>query len=188
MYGTVVKKEDKKTDSREPQLVVVFGLPGSGKSTFARELSDAIGARVINSDAVRDEFFLRGNYAEKAKDKVYAEMLKMAVNSIENGNSVVLDGTYYKEKLRDQVVNKARGLHLIPHFIEVKANEEVIRDRVSVKTKSTDADYDAYLALKAKFEPLCCWHLIVHSDCQTPEEMLTKALIFIGTYHEVMEN
>ena len=181
-------KKQKEIAKRAPQLIVVFGLPGSGKSTFARDLSDAIEARVINSDVVREEFLLRGNYAGKAKEKVYAEMLKMAVNSIENGDSVILDGTYYKEKLRDQVVNKARGLHMIPHFIEVKANEEVIRDRVSIKTKSTDADYDAYLALKAQFEPLCCCHLIVHSDCQTPEEMLTKALLFIGAYHEAMGN
>ena len=179
-------KEQKEITKRDPQLVVVFGLPGSGKSTFAQELSSAIDARVINSDMVRDDVLLRGNYADKAKEKVYAEMLKMAVNNIKNGDSVILDGTYSKEKLRQKVVSKARELHLIPHFIEVKADEEVIRDRIRAKRKESDADYDVYLNIRAQFEPLCSRHLVVRSDYQTSEEMLTKALLFLGIYHEVM--
>jgi hypothetical protein len=173
---------------RDPQLIVVFGLPFTGKSTFARQLADVIEGRVISSDFTRDDILLRSNYGHKAKEKVYAEMLRMAVCLIENGDSVVLDGTYYKESLRRKVVKKARGLHLISHFIEVTADEEVIRDRIRAKRKEIDADYDIYLNIRAQFEPLCSYHLILHSDCQTPEEMLTKALIFIGIYHEAIEN
>jgi predicted kinase len=181
-------KEHAAITKRDPQLIVVFGLPFSGKSTFARELADAIGGRVINSDIIRDDFLLRGNYGNKAKDKVYAEMLKIAANLIENGGSVVLDGTYYKESLRRKVANKARELHLIAHFIEVKADQEVIWDRIRSKRKEPDADYDVFLNIRAQFEPMCSYHLIVHSDCQTSEEMLTKALLFIGIYHEAIGN
>jgi predicted kinase len=180
------KKEHKEIAKSAPQLVIVFGLPGSGKSTFARKLSDAMEARVINSDIVRNDILLRGNYADKAKEKVYAEMLKMAVASIEHGDSVILDGTYYKEKLRRKVINKARELNLIPHFIEVKADEDVTRDRINVKRNESDADYDVYLTIRAEFEPFCSYHLIVRSDCQSPEEMLTKALLFIGICHEAV--
>ncbi|MBS1523545.1 MAG: AAA family ATPase [Bacteroidetes bacterium] len=181
-------KEHKDIARRDPQLIVVFGLPGSGKSTFARELACAIDARIINSDMIRGEILLRGNYSEKAKERVYSEMLKMAVAKIEHGESVILDGTYYKEKLRRKVEKKAQELHLIPHFIEVKADEEVIRQRVSRRREDSDADYDVYLNIRSQFEPLCSYHLIVHSDSQTPEEMLTKALLFIGIYHEAMGN
>jgi predicted kinase len=181
-------KEYRGIAKRDPQLIVVFGLPFSGKSTFARQLSEAIDARVINSDIVRDDYLLRGNYAEKAKEKVYKEMLKMAAETIVHGGSVILDGTYYKEKLRRKVTGKAMELHLIPHFIEVKADEEVIQSRISAQRQESDVNYDIYLNIKKQFEPLCSYHLIVHSDYQTPEEMLTKALLFIGIYHEVMEN
>ena len=102
---------------------MVFGLPGSGKSTFARELSSATDAGVINIDIVSDDVLLPGNYAEKAKQKVYAEMLKMAVINIGM-----------------EIQSKARELHLIPHFIGVKPDREVIRDRISVKRKESDAD------------------------------------------------
>jgi predicted kinase len=37
------------------RLVVVGGLPGTGKSTLAAGLADALGATVIRSDEVRKE-------------------------------------------------------------------------------------------------------------------------------------
>ena len=40
-----------------PVLVLLVGLPGSGKSTLARRLAPAIGAAVLESDAVRRTFF-----------------------------------------------------------------------------------------------------------------------------------
>lgn len=154
-------KDYKGITKRDPQLIIVLGLPASGKTTFAKELASAIEARAINSDNIRDEVLLRGNYTEKAKEKVYTAMLKLAVSRIESGESVILDGTYYKEKLRRKIVNKAQELHLIPHFIQVKADEEVIRERMSPARKESDADYDVYLNIKSQFEPLCSYHLII---------------------------
>ena len=49
-------KGHKQIAKRVPKLIVVFGLPFSDKSTFAKELSEAMGAQVINSDFVRDDF------------------------------------------------------------------------------------------------------------------------------------
>ena len=37
----------------QPVIYVMRGLPGSGKSTQARELSKRIGAEVVNRDALR---------------------------------------------------------------------------------------------------------------------------------------
>lgn len=179
-----MKKKNNETIERHPQLIVVFGLPGSGKSTFAERLSAATDARLINSDVIREDFLLRGKYTESAKEKVYTEMLKIAMEAIKNGDSVILDGTYYKESLRQKISYTAQVMHLIPHFIEVKADEEVIRERIGRKREESDAGYDVYLKIREQFEPMCDYHLIVHSDAQAPEEMLTEALLFIGIYHE----
>jgi len=34
-------------------IIIVFGLPGSGKSYFASKLAERINARYINSDVIR---------------------------------------------------------------------------------------------------------------------------------------
>ena len=73
----------------------------------------------------------------------------MAVETIKNGDSVILDGTFYKEKLRQKVESSAREMHLIPHFTEVKADEEVIRNRIG----SQGAKYSG---------PLCETHARCH--------------------------
>ena len=189
MQNTETMKEGYcEPDGQNSKIIVIFGLPGCGKSTFAQELSVAINASLISSHLVRDEFLLRGNYTDRVKEKVYTEMLNMATAALKHGGSVILDGTYYKEGLRRKVISKARELHLIPYFIEIKADEDVVHDRIKARSIEGDADYGVYLKIREQFEPMCDYHLIMHSDIQTTEEMMTEALLFIGIYHEVTEN
>lgn len=183
-----MKEGYRETNKRDAKIIVIFGLPGCGKSTFAQALSAAIDASLISSHIVRDEFLLRGNYTDKVKEKVYTEMLNMATAVVKHGGSVILDGTYYREDLRRKIISKARELHLIPYFIEIKTDEAVVHDRIRARSIESDADYDVYLKIRERFEPMCDYHLIMHSDIQTAEEMLTRALLFIGIYHEVTEN
>lgn len=51
--------------NRNPYFVMMVGLPGSGKSTYAKELADEMRAVICSSDAIREE--LRGD--ENSQDK-----------------------------------------------------------------------------------------------------------------------
>ena len=42
---------------RCPALIIMVGAPGSGKSYLARTLSGALGAEIIQTDAVRKELY-----------------------------------------------------------------------------------------------------------------------------------
>ena len=42
---------------RRPALVIMVGAPGTGKSYLARTLSGALGAEIIQTDAVRKELY-----------------------------------------------------------------------------------------------------------------------------------
>src|SRR5205807_565194 len=73
-----------------PGLVLVGGLPGTGKSTLARALADRAGFTVIRSDVVRKELARRPPneptpldkrsklYSAKWTDRTYAECLRQA--------------------------------------------------------------------------------------------------------------
>ncbi|MGY2124239.1 bifunctional aminoglycoside phosphotransferase/ATP-binding protein [Nocardia gipuzkoensis] len=88
------------------RLVLVGGLPGTGKSTMAARLAAATGAVVISSDSVRAGLraagsiagaagvFGAGAYRPAAKALVYTQMLEQARRRLERGISVILDASW----------------------------------------------------------------------------------------------
>jgi predicted kinase len=56
-------------------IIIVMGLPGSGKSYFAQRLAITINADYISSDRVRKTMMSSRTYSTKEKLLVYDEML-----------------------------------------------------------------------------------------------------------------
>ncbi|QBS46579.1 AAA family ATPase [Nocardia sp. CS682] len=88
------------------RLVLIGGLPGTGKSTVAARLSAATGAVVLSSDHTRKQLSATGDvsgaageygtgmYSPAGKARVYAELLARARSLLESGVSVILDASW----------------------------------------------------------------------------------------------
>lgn len=159
-------------------IVIVFGLPGSGKTYFASKLAPRINGLHISSDRVRQQMQKQGIYDEPAKMEVYHEMLTLMENAAFSKN-VVLDATFYKEDVRNAFKEKSKELRINLYYIEIKAEELIIRERISKKRDETEADFDVYLKIKNTFEPLEEDHLILDSSKEELNEMLNKAEQYI---------
>jgi aminoglycoside phosphotransferase family enzyme/predicted kinase len=95
------------------RLVLVGGLPGTGKSTLAGGLSAATGWPLLRSDVLRKELaglrptesaaaaFRAGMYGAEATASVYAELLSRAAALLRSGRSVILDATWTRQCWRD---------------------------------------------------------------------------------------
>jgi predicted kinase len=160
--------------------VIIFGLPGSGKTFFAEKLASRIGGSHISSDTVRQQLQQTDKYREQAKMAVYYEMLKLMGKAISHQQNTVLDATFYQQDIQKLFKKKASLLNSPLYFIEIRADESTIRDRVSKKRKESEADFKVYLQIKNVFEPLVEDHLILYSGRDEPEEMLTKTLTYIN--------
>ena len=57
-------------------IVIVFGLPGSGKSYFATRLVKKLKARYVSSDIIRKDFTFKSKYSYSAKWRMYMKMLE----------------------------------------------------------------------------------------------------------------
>jgi len=147
-------------------LIVVFGLPATGKTFLARELASQLGFLHLNTDNTRKKILSRPGYTDKEKDLVYAKMFEFVSDYLKRGRDVVIDGTFYKDKLRKKLKKLAKEANTNPVFVEMTAPEEVVRGRTSERKKrpsESDADFRVYKKIEKDFEPLKESHLVIDS-------------------------
>lgn len=152
-------------------LIIVFGLPGSGKSFFAKKLASELKAHYYSSDRFRKKLFKNPTYSEEEKEAVYDQIVRRIME--EKPNSAIVDGTFYKLKLR----NKFQALDRPLFWIEVHAGEDVIRKRLAEDREDSDADIMVYEKIKEQFEPFKSLYLSLESG--DINKMISEALKYI---------
>lgn len=97
----------------EPLLVMMMGLPRSGKSTQARALSEQLNAPIVNPDCVR--MALHGHaFIPSAEDFVWAIVRNMvSALFMADHRVVILDATNTTRKRRDEWKRHRRALILV---------------------------------------------------------------------------
>lgn len=95
------------------RLILVGGLPGTGKSTLAARVGAALGAAVLRTDEVRKELagldpampapagFGQGLYAPEMTGRTYRELLGRARAALAAGESVVADASWHDPAWRE---------------------------------------------------------------------------------------
>jgi len=176
------------------RLVLVGGLPGSGKTTLARRLGDALGATVLRSDCVRrarheprkatqePPAFGRGRYRGAATEAVYDELLDRAAELLGTGRSVVVDASWTSEARR----RRARSLaeRAVADLAELRCSaprptrEARIAGRARAATDASEATAAIGRAMAAAEDP---WPEAVPIATETaPDDVLARALASLG--------
>jgi predicted kinase len=159
-------------------IVIVFGLPGSGKSFFAVKLAGMIKADYINSDQVRRAMFTVREYSEREKLSVYNQMLVQMHKALQQHKNLVLDATFHTNDIRKKFLDTAEGFDDII-FIEIIAKESLIKERLKRPRKDSEADFEVYQKIKKQCEPLKTDHLILQSTDDNITEMLERTAAYL---------
>ena len=72
------------------KIILIMGLPGSGKTTLANELAPMLNAKRLNADEVRKEAN-DWDFSEEGRKRQAKRMAKLAIKLKEDGNYVVAD-------------------------------------------------------------------------------------------------
>ena len=143
--------------AKRPALLLVSGLPGTGKSTLARGLAERAGFRVIRSDVVRKELagltattrssaeFQQGIYSPAWTDRTYAECLRQATRALLSGERVIVDATFLEDDRRRAFLQAAIRLGVPALWLVCEALEECVRTRLAARHgDASDADWSIY--------------------------------------------
>lgn len=94
------------------KLIIMVGLQGSGKSEQAKVLKILEGARLIESDMIRHNWF--DNRQDKETNrKLFEYIHAQVVEELKNGCSVIVDATNLSYKHRMELIKKAKKAN--PH-------------------------------------------------------------------------
>jgi aminoglycoside phosphotransferase family enzyme/predicted kinase len=151
------------------RLVLVGGLPGTGKSTVAQGLGDALGWPVLSSDEVRKELaglspltsapapFRRGLYAPERTDTTYTELLRRAREAMARGSSVIVDASWSDGSWRERAANLANttASDLVPICCEVADMDAEARlhRRAACGEATSDATPAVRRAMAGRWQP-----------------------------------
>lgn len=90
-------------------FIMMVGLPGSGKSTYAQCLARSFNTKIISSDAIRQECF--GNEEFQGENKAVFEILHARVTgALSHGENVIYDATNIKYKKRMAFLQQIKNI------------------------------------------------------------------------------
>lgn len=88
-----------------PQFIMLVGVAGAGKSTFARNLSELRHYEICSSDAIRGELW--GDESDQREpNKVFQVMLERTRAALSDHRSIIYDAANIEEKYRLQILQQ----------------------------------------------------------------------------------
>jgi predicted kinase len=162
---------------RRPALVVLVGLPGTGKSRFAEALRRRSGAVVLESDDLRKRLVGEPTYSAEESRRLFDTIHGAIDRLLEAGAAVVLDATNLAEGEREPLyaIAERRGARLV--LARLVAPGSVVRERLAGRPKDadtrSDADMEVYRRMRFREQEIRRPHYVVDTS-RDVEPLLAK--------------
>ena len=172
-------------------LVALSGLPGAGKSHFARELTKKLPFAVLESDRIRKLLVARPKYTGAEHSRVFAVCHLLIEDCLARGHRVLFDATNLTEAFRRPLDLICRRLCVPLLLVRMTAPEDVVRARLTGRAAGlgqgdySDAGWAIYRRLAPYEEPIDGPHFNIESSGDIAGMVDEIARLDAG-FHEVV--
>lgn len=170
-------------------IILMAGLPATGKSTLARELAVRTSGRVLSKDEIRHAIFLPEEieYSSRQDDFCMHLMLETAgyLLSRNSARPIFLDGRPFSRRYQiENVIAAAASQHQPWRILECVCSDETARRRFASdagaeKHPARNRDYHLYLEVKSRFEAITHAKTVINTD-QPLETCAQQALAVLS--------
>jgi len=152
----------------EPALIVVSGLPGTGKTYFCNRLAERLPSVVLESDVLRKTLFSPPRYSAKESSQLFRAIHQLIQKLLAKGIPLILDATNLSERNREYLYSIADRLDAKLVLVRVEAPPEVVRQRLEARRdkpeNKSDADWEIYRRMKYSVERIRRNHYAVDTS------------------------
>jgi len=165
--------------TRNAFAVWITGLPASGKSTIAAELSAQLSARgvdaaVLESDELRKIFTPHPQYTPEERDNFYRQMVYVGALLTRHGVPVIFDATAnrraYRERARQEIGK------FLEVYVECPLATCMARDPKGIYRRAREGAAETVPGLQEEYEVPERPDLILHGDCEAPADAARKVI------------
>lgn len=143
----------KKKKVKNPSLVVLMGLPLTGKTYVANLLEKRFNFVKVSGENITYGLFKKTACTAKQYEKVYKIARLLSFSLFKNGFNTVYDGTNLKKEYREQIYRATDNIEARRLLLWVKAKPKIIFERMkSMKTSYKDRDNIRSRITEKKFE------------------------------------
>jgi predicted kinase len=176
--------------SPDHNLVLVMGVPGSGKSTLSRCVVERTSWVYLDSDFVIDPFYTDTRESadhQLLRPTFYQVVYNIAEQNLRLGNTVLIDSPLVRP-IRDpawwagmqQLVSRAgAGLKVVRCFCD----EQVLRARIEARGAERDrsklADWPAFLTDQPIRRPIAVDHIEIDTGMEAKEHAAQRVIGYV---------
>jgi len=152
----------------KPVLVVISGLPGTGKSYFSKQLAEKVPFLVLESDALRKVLFSPPDYSSQESSQLFRTIHLLLRELLKKGIPLILDATNLSERFRERLYAIVDRLDVRLVLVRVEAPPEVVRQRLDSRVgdseNKSDAGWSVYRRMLSSVDKIQRNHYVIDTS------------------------